>query len=113
MREATQNAVGRVDEDRLWQRHARMVQIGAIAGNGVNRAAFSQEDIAARKVLIGWARERGFTVSTDAIGNLFVRRDGADTGALPVMAGSHMDSQPRGGRFDGIYGLGEPLNPCN
>ena len=105
MREATQDAVARVDEDRLWQRHMHMAQIGAIPGNGVNRAAFSQEDIAARKVLIGWACERGFTVSTDAIGNLFVRRDGTDPGAPPVMTGSHLDSQPRGGRFDGTYGV--------
>ena len=82
-----------------------MAKIGAIPGNGVNRAALSKEDIAARKVLIGWARERNFEVGADAIGNLFVRRPGEDRAAAPVMTGSHMDSQPRGGRFDGIYGV--------
>jgi N-carbamoyl-L-amino-acid hydrolase len=105
MREDIQDAVGRVDQDRLWQRHMEMARIGAIPGNGVNRAAFSKEDIAARKLLIAWARSRGFTVARDAIGNLFIRRAGEDPNAAPVMTGSHMDSQPRGGRFDGIYGV--------
>jgi N-carbamoyl-L-amino-acid hydrolase len=105
MREAHQDAVARVSEERLWRRHMEMAQIGAIPGNGVNRAALSKEDIAARKVLIGWARERNFQVAVDAIGNLFVRRPGSDAAAAPVMTGSHMDSQPRGGRFDGIYGV--------
>jgi len=105
MREDARDAAGRVDEQRLWQRHAEMAQIGAIPGNGVNRAALSQEDIAARKLLLSWAARRTFTVSVDGIGNLFVRRAGTDANAAPVMTGSHMDSQPRGGRFDGIYGV--------
>jgi len=105
MREATQDAVSRVDEDRLWRRHMEMAEIGAIPGNGVNRAAFSTEDIAARKRLVEWARARGFSVSVDDIGNLFMRRAGHDARAAPVMTGSHMDSQPRGGRFDGIFGV--------
>ena len=105
MREAHQDAVARVSEERLWRRHVEMAKIGAIPGNGVNRAALSKEDIAVRKVLIGWARDRDFQVSVDAIGNLFVRRPGHDAAAAPVMTGSHMDSQPRGGRFDGIYGV--------
>jgi N-carbamoyl-L-amino-acid hydrolase len=105
MREDVQDAVHRVDQRRLWDRHMEMARIGAIPGNGVNRAAFSKEDIAARKLLIDWARGRNFTVAIDAIGNLFIRRAGADPRAAPVMTGSHMDSQPRGGRFDGIYGV--------
>jgi len=105
MREDYRNAVSRVDQDRLWRRHAEMAQIGAIPGNGVNRAALSKEDIAARSLLVSWARARGFGVLVDPIGNLFVRRPGLDADAPPVMTGSHMDSQPRGGRFDGIYGV--------
>ncbi len=105
MREATQDAVASVDEERLWRRHMEMAQIGAIPGNGVNRAAFSKEDIAARKQLVAWAQTRGFSVSVDGIGNLFLRRAGIDADAAPVMTGSHMDSQPRGGRFDGIFGV--------
>jgi N-carbamoyl-L-amino-acid hydrolase len=105
MREDVQDAVNRVDSERLWQRHMEMAKIGAIPGNGVNRAAFSKEDIAARTLLVSWARARNFTVAMDAIGNLFIRRAGTDAHAAPVMTGSHMDSQPRGGRFDGIYGV--------
>src|SRR5258706_5446142 len=105
MREDARDAAGRVNEQRLWQRHAEMAQLGAIPGNGVNRAALSKEDIAARKLLLSWAAKRKFTVCVDGIGNLFVRRAGTDANAEPVMTGSHMDSQPRGGRFDGIYGV--------
>ncbi len=105
MREDVQDAVNRVDQRRLWQRHMEMARIGAIPDNGVNRAAFSKEDIAARKLLISWAHARNFTIAMDAIGNLFIRRAGTDPRAAPVMTGSHMDSQPRGGRFDGIYGV--------
>ncbi|HXF65385.1 MAG TPA: M20 family metallo-hydrolase [Burkholderiales bacterium] len=105
MRGDARAAAARVDGRRLWERHMAMAEIGASAGGGVNRAAFSEEDIAARKLLLAWARARGFAVAVDAIGNLFVRRPGKDSAAAPVMTGSHMDSQPRGGRFDGIYGV--------
>jgi len=105
MREDVQDAVSLIDEDRLWRRHMEMARIGAIPNNGVNRAAFSEEDIAARKLLIAWAERRKFEISADAIGNLFIRRPGTDVDAAPVMTGSHMDSQPCGGRFDGIYGV--------
>jgi N-carbamoyl-L-amino-acid hydrolase len=105
MREDVRDAVERVDEARLWRRHEEMAQIGAIPGNGVNRAAFSEEDIRSRRLLLSWAAARKFDVTMDAIGNLFVRRPGLDATAAPVLSGSHMDSQPRGGRFDGIYGV--------
>ena len=94
-----------VKEDRLWQRHADMAKLGGTPKGGVNRQALSPEDAAARTLLASWAKARGFSVSTDAIGNLFVRREGTDTMAAPVMSGSHMDSQPTGGRFDGMYGV--------
>jgi N-carbamoyl-L-amino-acid hydrolase len=94
-----------VKEDRLWQRHAEMAKLGGTPKGGVNRQALSAEDAAARNLLASWAKARGFEVFTDAIGNLFVRRAGSDTAATPVMSGSHMDSQPTGGRFDGMYGV--------
>jgi N-carbamoyl-L-amino-acid hydrolase len=94
-----------VREARLWQRHCDMARLGATAKGGVNRQALSAEDVAARRLLASWAQARGFAVSTDAIGNLFVRRPGEQNDAAPVMTGSHMDSQPTGGRFDGIYGV--------
>jgi N-carbamoyl-L-amino-acid hydrolase len=94
-----------VKADRLWQRHSDMAGLGGTAKGGVNRQALSVEDAAARKLLTSWATARGFSVFTDAIGNLFVQRTGTDPKAAPVMSGSHMDSQPTGGRFDGMYGV--------
>ena len=94
-----------VREDRLWQRHADMAKLGGTAKGGVNRQALSAEDAAARNLLASWAKARGFSIFTDAIGNLFVRREGSDPAAVPVMSGSHMDSQPTGGRFDGMFGV--------
>ncbi len=105
MREDARNAADAVNQDRLWQRHADMAQIGAIPGNGVNRAALSKEDIVARQLLLSWAKARGYAVAADGIGNLFIRRAGMDADAAPVMTGSHLDSQPKGGRFDGAYGV--------
>src|SRR6516165_5509852 len=93
-----------VKEDRLWQRHADMAKLGGTPRGGVNRQALSPEDAAARNQLAAWAKARGFAVSTDPIGNLFVRREGTDD-APPVLSGSHMDSQPTGGRFDGMFGV--------
>jgi N-carbamoyl-L-amino-acid hydrolase len=94
-----------VNQQRLWQRHADMAKLGGTPKGGVNRQALSPEDAAARNQLAGWATARGFAVFTDAIGNLFVRREGTDKAAAPVMSGSHMDSQPTGGRFDGMFGV--------
>ena len=99
------SVAGAVREDRLWQRHADMAKLGGTPKGGVNRQALSAEDAAARNLLGAWAKARGFATFTDAIGNLFVRREGTDARALPVLSGSHMDSQPTGGRFDGMYGV--------
>jgi beta-ureidopropionase / N-carbamoyl-L-amino-acid hydrolase len=98
-------AAAAVDQDRLWRRHMAMAEIGAIPGNGVNRQALSPEDIRARALLLAWAGARGWQSAVDPIANLFVRRQGRDQGAAPVLIGSHMDSQPAGGRFDGIFGV--------
>ncbi len=99
------DAARAVRENRLWQRHVAMARIGAIPGNGVNRQCLTQEDIRARALLISWAKARGYQIMVDDIANLFVRRDGLDASAAPVVTGSHMDTQPAGGRFDGIYGV--------
>jgi N-carbamoyl-L-amino-acid hydrolase len=102
---AEQAAAAAIREDRLWQRHMAMAAIGATAHGGVCRQAFTAEDAAARRLLAGWAEARGFRSSVDDIGNMFVRRDGTDPAARPIATGSHMDTQPTGGRFDGIYGV--------
>ncbi|NDH63697.1 MAG: Zn-dependent hydrolase, partial [Alphaproteobacteria bacterium] len=72
------NVASAVREDRLWQRHADMAKLGGTLKGGVNRQALSAEDAAARNLLGAWAKARGFTTFTDAIGNLFVRREGTD-----------------------------------
>ena len=94
-----------VDADRLWGRHMTMARHGATAAGGVNRQALSPEDFQARRTLIEWGRALGFDAAGDAAGNLFLRLAGSDADAAPVMTGSHMDSQPTGGKFDGIYGV--------
>jgi N-carbamoyl-L-amino-acid hydrolase len=93
------------DERRQWERLMAMAAIGAIPGDGVNRACLTELDRQARRLLIGWAKEIGATVSVDAAANLWLRREGRDENAAPVVTGSHMDTQPNGGRFDGIYGV--------
>ncbi|MFA5120453.1 M20 family metallo-hydrolase [Zavarzinia sp.] len=98
-------AAGHVSEVRLWQRHLEMARFGATAKGGVNRQALSGEEIAARRQLVAWGREIGLTAYHDAAGNLFLRLDGTAPALAPVLTGSHLDSQPTGGRFDGIYGV--------
>jgi N-carbamoyl-L-amino-acid hydrolase len=94
-----------IDADRLWRRHVEMARFGATARGGVNRLALTQIDIDAHVVLAQWASERGFSVFVDDTGNMFIRRVGSDQEAAPVTSGSHCDTQPTGGRFDGIFGV--------
>ena len=94
-----------VDQERLWRRHMQMAVHGATANGGVNRQALSAEDLAAQQTLIGWGAAIGLTAATDPAGNLFLRMAGTDPDAAPVMTGSHLDSQPSGGKFDGVYGV--------
>ncbi|MEE9147965.1 MAG: M20 family metallo-hydrolase, partial [Candidatus Tectomicrobia bacterium] len=82
-----------------------LASIGATGRGGVNRQALTPEDAAARQHLLTWAAQRGFHPSVDAIGNLFIRRPGLEPTASPVLAGSHLDTQPTGGNFDGVYGV--------
>ena len=98
-------AADAVSEARQWERLMRLAQIGAIPGDGVNRPCLSPGDREARRLVIEWAKAAGATVSVDAAANLFLRREGRNGDLAPVLTGSHMDSQPEGGRFDGIYGV--------
>ncbi len=99
------NLVAAVDEARQWGRMMEMARLGAIPGDGVNRACLTPLDRQARRLLIGWGRAIGLTESIDALGNLFLRHEGIEPSLAPVLTGSHMDSQPSGGRFDGIWGV--------
>ena len=82
-----------------------MAKFGATGKGGVNRLALTDDDTAARRQLISWCASRGMTAVTDAIGNLFLRYEGSDRQAPPVVSGSHLDTQPTGGKFDGVYGV--------
>lgn len=82
-----------------------MAEIGATPAGGSNRQALSDDDQAGRDLLVEWVTAAGCTVATDPVGNLFAIRAGSDSGADPVVLGSHLDTQPTGGRFDGVYGV--------
>lgn len=90
--------------ERLQQRLEAFARIGATPAGGVNRQALSPEDREARRLLAELAQARGFRVFQDAMANLFIRRDGRDDRLPPLLIGSHLDSQPTGGRFDGALG---------
>ena len=98
-------AAAHVDERRLWRRHTELAQIGATEKGGVNRQALTPAEIEARRLLVGWAGELGLDAFSDEVGNLFVRFEGRDPDLPPVLTGSHLDTQPTGGRFDGAYGV--------
>ena len=91
--------------ERLWASLMAMAEVGATARGGSCRLALSEEDKAGRALFAHWCSEAGLTLSVDPIGNLFARRPGVDAHAAPVMMGSHLDTQPEGGRFDGVYGV--------
>ena len=95
----------RIDGDRLWRSLMTMAEIGATEKGGVRRLALTAVDRAARDLFVRWCQEAGCTVSIDAIGNIFARRPGRDPLRPPVLVGSHLDSQPTGGKFDGAYGV--------
>ena len=95
----------KVDGDRLWASLMEMAKIGATEKGGVCRLALTDVDKAARDLFVQWCEEAGCTVSVDKMGNIFARRAGTDETLPPVMTGSHIDSQPTGGKFDGIYGV--------
>ena len=82
-----------------------MAEIGATPAGGVHRLALSDEDRAGRDLFRSWCDDAGLEMSIDALGNMFARRAGADEDSPPVLIGSHLDSQPMGGRFDGALGV--------
>jgi N-carbamoyl-L-amino-acid hydrolase len=93
-----------INGQRLIDRLDRFAQIGATAKGGVNRQALTGLDRQARQLLTELALQRGFKVFQDPIANLFIRREGRNPDLSPLLIGSHLDSQPAGGRFDGALG---------
>ncbi|SMF59119.1 N-carbamoyl-L-amino-acid hydrolase [Xaviernesmea oryzae] len=94
----------RISPDRLWGRLMALGKDGALPGGGVDRQALSAEEILAWRRVIAWGAEAGLTASTDPAGNLFLTLEGKFPHLAPVVAGSHIDSQPTGGLFDGAFG---------
>lgn len=94
-----------IDEGRLYARHQRMAQIGALANDTVDRAAFSVEDLASRSLLVNWAEDRDFEVYLDEIANLSIRLPGMDREAPPIVIGGHIDTASEGHPYDGLTGV--------
>ncbi len=95
----------RINGARLWESLMTLARIGETPRGGVCRVALSDVDRAGRDLFVRWAEEAGCTVEVDQMGNIFARRAGSDPTLAPVMTGSHLDTQPTGGKFDGAYGV--------
>jgi N-carbamoyl-L-amino-acid hydrolase len=95
----------RIDAERLWSSLMELAKIGATPKGGVRRVTLTPADREGRERFALWCREAGLEVRVDAIGNMFARRAGREPAAPPVVMGSHLDTQPNGGRFDGAYGV--------
>ncbi|MBP6851175.1 MAG: Zn-dependent hydrolase [Rhodoferax sp.] len=95
----------RINGERLWASLMELAKIGATEKGGVCRLTLTDLDKQGRDLVIGWAREAGMSVVIDKIGNGFMRRPGRNNALPPIMTGSHIDTQPTGGKFDGNYGV--------
>jgi beta-ureidopropionase / N-carbamoyl-L-amino-acid hydrolase len=95
----------RINGNRLWASLMELAQIGATPKGGVCRLTLTDLDKQGRDLVTRWAREAGMTVTIDKIGNGFMRRPGRNNNLPPIMTGSHIDTQPTGGKFDGNYGV--------
>jgi N-carbamoyl-L-amino-acid hydrolase len=95
----------RIDGKRLWDSLMAMAEIGATPKGGVKRLTLTEVDKAGRQRFTAWCEALGLTMRVDAMGNMFARREGRDPTRLPVLFGSHLDSQPTGGKFDGALGV--------
>lgn len=94
-----------INGNRLWQSLMDLARIGATPKGGNCRLALTALDGQGRDLVTGWMREAGMTVRVDQVGNIFARRAGRNNDLPPVMTGSHIDTQPTGGKFDGCYGV--------
>ncbi|RZI88448.1 MAG: Zn-dependent hydrolase [Pseudomonas sp.] len=104
-KEVLQSSHSHVDSQRLWQSLMELARLGATAKGGVCRLALTDLDRQARDLFVQWCEAAGCSVSIDAVGNIFARRPGRNPALAPVMTGSHIDTQPTGGKFDGCFGV--------
>jgi N-carbamoyl-L-amino-acid hydrolase len=94
-----------INPDRLWDSLMELAKIGATPKGGVCRLALTDLDKVARDLFVRWTKAAGCTVTVDKMGNIFARRPGRDNSLPPIVTGSHIDTQPTGGKFDGNYGV--------
>ncbi len=95
----------RINGDRLWDSLMEMAKIGPGVAGGNNRQTLTDEDAEGRALFQKWCEDAGCSMGLDQMGNMFARREGADPEALPVYVGSHLDTQPTGGKYDGVLGV--------
>jgi N-carbamoyl-L-amino-acid hydrolase len=95
----------RINSDRLWDSIMEMAKIGPGVAGGNNRQTLTDEDGEGRHLFQTWCKEAGLEMAVDQMGTMFARREGTDPDALPVYVGSHLDTQPTGGKFDGVLGV--------
>lgn len=94
-----------IDGRRLWDSLMEMAKIGATPKGGVCRLALTDLDRQGRELFVAWCKAAGCSIAVDKVGNIFARRPGRDNSKPAVMTGSHLDTQPTGGKFDGIFGV--------
>lgn len=94
-----------INGERLWHSIMAMAEVGPGQQGGSCRLALTDEDKQGRNLFVSWCESAGCSISIDDMGNIFARRPGKNDSLLPVAAGSHLDTQPHGGKFDGIYGV--------
>ena len=95
----------RIDGERLWSSIMEMAEIGPGVAGGNNRQTLTDADAEGRTLFKTWCEKEGLSVAVDQMGTMFARREGTDPDALPVMVGSHLDTQPTGGKYDGVLGV--------
>ena len=95
----------RIDPDRLWDSLMEMAKIGPGVAGGNNRQTLTDDDAKGRALFQKWCEAAGMTMGVDTMGNMFATRAGTDPDALPVYMGSHLDTQPTGGKYDGVLGV--------
>jgi len=95
----------RIDPDRLWDSLMEMAKIGPGIAGGNNRQTLTDEDAEGRALFQKWCEDAGMKMGVDTMGNMFASRAGSDPDALPVYVGSHLDTQPTGGKYDGVLGV--------
>ncbi|MEP4472396.1 MAG: Zn-dependent hydrolase [Bauldia litoralis] len=103
----------RINGDRLWASIHEMAEIGPGVRGGSNRQTLTDDDAKGRKLFQRWCEDAGMTMTVDQMGTMFARREGTDPSLPPVVIGSHLDTQPTGGRYDGVLGALEAVRTMN